>query len=111
MIGELVDNKETANEGLADLPLIFKDKEGYSKVLINKLCGIKRYDVAGRIMKKLKIPKEQYPLVPSELLCIAAKMMPKWERNFSWETLEEVYFDNPKAIARCINYFEFSKEN
>jgi hypothetical protein len=53
-------------------------------------------------MKKLKISKDLYPDVHLHLIEVSAITMPKWEKEFSVDMLEEVYEIYPSALAAGI---------
>ncbi len=38
------------------------------KFLIKEIQRVKKYNVAGKIMKRLRIPKEKYPFIQVHLL-------------------------------------------
>lgn len=54
-------------------------------------------------MKTYSIAKEKYPVVVKELMKGAACGMARWENKFDWQTLEEIFEDEPEAIAAYIS--------
>lgn len=71
-------------------------------MLIDELTYEGKDDLAIKIMKKLKVNKEEYPEVQLKLIESAAIAMPKWVEHFSWAILEEVFEYYPSAIGLCM---------
>lgn len=73
------------------------------KHLVQELIAINKYNIAAKVMKTYSIAKEKYPVVVKELMKGAACGMARWENKFDWQTLEEIFEDEPEAIAAYIS--------